>query len=48
MDEIKSKVNDIKSELEFGQFIKSKYILKEIFSFLRKKKLFQIIIYNKH
>ena len=48
MDEIKYKVKDIKSDLEFGKFIKSKFIIEEIFSFLRKKKLLNLIIYNKY
>jgi len=42
------KINNIKSNLEFGKSIKSKYILEEIFSFLERKRIFKIIIYNKY
>ena len=45
MDEIKSK--DIKSDINFGNSIKSEYNLNEIFSFLEKTNTLNIIIYNK-
>jgi len=48
MEETISKYGDTNSNLEFGNIIKSKKILKEIFSYLGIKKLFKIIIYNKH
>jgi len=48
MNEIAYKVEDIKSNLNFAKCIKSEYILKEIFSFLGRKKLLNLIIYNKH
>jgi len=43
MDEKIFKVDNIKSNLS----IVSKFILKEIFSFLKKKEYFKLIIYNK-
>ena len=47
MKKIKSKVKNINSYLNSGKSIKSDYIFKEIFSFLEKKILLNIIIYNK-
>ena len=47
MDEIISKSENINSYLNSGKSIKSEYIFKEIFSFLDKKALFNIITYNK-
>ena len=41
MEEITSKVLDINS-------IKSEYNIKEIFSFLSRKQIYNLIIYNKH
>ena len=48
MDETIYKVWDTKSDLEFGKKIKLESSLKEIFSFLERKKLFNLIIYNKY
>ena len=47
MDEKISKVENIKSYLNFGKLIKSMYNFKELISFLGRKELFNIIIYNK-
>ena len=47
MDERISKVENIKSYLNFGKVIKSMYNFKEIISFLGKKEFFNIIVYNK-
>ena len=47
MDEKISKLENIKSYLNSEKSIKSVYIFKEIFSFLDKKTLFNIINYNK-
>ena len=47
MYEITSKLDNIKPYLNSGKSIKSEYIFKEIFSFLDKKTLFNIINYNK-
>ena len=44
MNEFKNK----KFEINIEKSIQSKYILKEIFSFLSKKKKLNIIIYNKY
>ena len=40
MNEIISKNGDIKLDLKLGKSIKSEYILKEIFLFLERKRLF--------
>jgi len=48
MNEIISKNGDIKLDLKLGKSIKSEYILKEIFLFLDRKRLFNLIIYNKY
>jgi len=48
MDKIISKIWEIKSDLKFVKSIKSDYNLKEIFLFLGRKRLFNLIIYNKH
>jgi antitoxin component YwqK of YwqJK toxin-antitoxin module len=48
MEEIIYIADDIKSKLELERIIKSEKNLKEIFSFLGRKKLFNLIIYNKH
>ena len=52
MEEIIYNAGDIKSKLELERIIKSEKNLKEIFSFLGRKKLFNLlfnlIIYNKH
>jgi len=39
---------DTESDLEFGKTIKFENNLKEIFSFLERKRLFNLIIYNKN
>ena len=41
-------MRDIKSDLKFIKSIKSDYNLKEIFLILGRKRLFNLIIYNKH
>jgi len=43
-----SKIEDIKPYFNFLKNIKSGFNFKEIFSFLRKQKLLNLIIYNKH
>jgi len=48
MEELIYKAGDAKSNLEFGKIIKSENNIKEIFSFIGKKKLFNLIIYNKY
>ena len=48
MEEIIYNAGDNKSNLELERIIKSEKNLKEIFSFLGRKKLFNLIIYNKH
>ena len=48
MEETIYKSGNIESNLEFGKIIKYEKNLKEIFSFLDGKKLFNLIIYNKH
>ena len=44
MNEIISKNGDIKLDLKLGKSIKSEYILKEIFLFLDRKRLFKRLI----
>jgi len=48
MDDIEYKVRNISSDLNIGKSIKSKYNLKEILLFLGRKRLYNLIIYNKH
>ena len=48
MDVIISKVGETKSDLKYTKSIKSEYILNEILLFLGRKRLFNLIIYNKH
>ena len=48
MEETIYKSGNIESNLEFEKIIKYEKNLKEIFSFLERKKLFNLIIYNKH
>ena len=47
MDERISKVENIKSYIDFGKMVKSTYNFIEIISFLGKKEFFNIIVYNK-
>ena len=48
MEETIYEDGDTKSDLEYGKTIKSENNLKEIFSFLGRKRLFDLIIYNKN
>ena len=48
MEETIYKDGNTVSNLEFGNIIKLENNLKEIFSFFARKKLFNLIIYNKH
>ena len=48
MEQKKSKIWNEKPDLKIRKSIRSEYNLKEIFSFLKTKRLFNLIIYNKH
>ena len=48
MEETIYEDGDTKSNLEFGKIIKSENNLKEIFSFIGRKRLFNLIVYNKN
>ena len=48
MEEALYKHGDNKLNIEFWKNIKSENNLKEIFSFLGRKKIYKLIIYNKH